>query len=225
MLKAKEKSVNNIAAGITGLFKKNKVEWIKGWGKITSADTIEINDTKKSEAKTIKAKNIVIATGSISTAFPGIEVCLYYYYIPFLTIHTFPKIDEEQIVSSTGALSLSKVPENLVILGGGIIGLEFASIWSRLGSNVTVIEYTDVICGQIIDASISKSLTSSLKKQGIVIKTGTKALGVSKTNDGKIILKTENNATKEQNEVSILFSPSSICSKCLLLTPLITGNQ
>ncbi len=125
MMSNKNKSVQVLTKGIEFLFKKNKVEYLKGKGVIFSPnDVVVYGDTGK---KNYKTKNIVIATGSNHSTLPGIE------------------IDEKNIVSSTGALSLNKVPKQLVVIGGGYIGLEMGSVWSRLGSEVTVIEYLDHI--------------------------------------------------------------------------------
>jgi dihydrolipoamide dehydrogenase len=119
MMKHKSDVVDANTKGIEFLFKKNKVEWLKGWGKITAENTVEVNGTPYT------ADNIIIATGSDVVSLPNIE------------------IDEKQIVSSTGALELNSVPKTMAVIGGGVIGLEMASVWSRLGAKVTVIEYLD----------------------------------------------------------------------------------
>ena len=125
MMKNKEKAVTILTKGVEFLFKKNKVTYFKGTGSITSANKISIksNDNKN---ETIEAKNIIIATGSDPVSLPGV------------------KFDEEKIVSSTGALSLKEVPKKLVVVGGGYIGLEMGSVWSRLGSEVQVVEFLDL---------------------------------------------------------------------------------
>ena len=146
MMANKSKSVQILTKGIEFLFKKNKVTYIKGKGVLFSKnDVVVYQDSKK---KSFKSKNIVIATGSSSVSLSGIN------------------IDEKNIISSTGALSLDKVPANLVVIGGGYIGLEMGSVWSRLGSQVTVIEYLDHITPGM-DREISKEFQKILTKQGI----------------------------------------------------------
>ena len=125
MMANKNKSIQVLTKGVEFLFKKNKVTYIKGKGVLFSKEDIIVYDNNKKT--NYKAKNIVIATGSEVTSLPGI------------------KIDEKNIISSTGALSLKKVPKKLAVIGGGYIGLEMGSVWSRLGSEVTVIEYLDYI--------------------------------------------------------------------------------
>ena len=126
MMSNKEKSVKVLTKGVEFLFKKNKVTYFIGKGVISSKDDVAIYESNNKKTN-IKTKNIVIATGSSATSLPGIE------------------IDEKNIVSSTGALSFSEVPKDLIVIGGGYIGLEMGSVWSRLGSNVTVVEYLDYI--------------------------------------------------------------------------------
>ena len=113
LLKQKDNVVKALTGGIAGLFKKNKVEWVKGHGKITGKNQVSALNPDGSVGTTINTKNIVIATGSEVTPFPGIE------------------IDEKQIVSSTGALSLNPVPKRLIVIGAGVIGLELGSVWQR----------------------------------------------------------------------------------------------
>jgi dihydrolipoamide dehydrogenase len=136
MLKAKDTSVSSLTKGVEGLFKKNKVDYIKGHGSFVSPTRIavKLNDGGETE---VEAKNVIIATGSEVTPFPGIE------------------IDEKTIVSSTGALELEKVPEKLLVIGGGIIGLELGSVWSRLGAEVTVVEFLGGIGGVGIDEEVA----------------------------------------------------------------------
>ena len=174
MMTNKSKSVQILTKGVEFLFKKNKVSYIKGKGVLFSKnDVVVYQDGKKTS---YKSKNIVIATGSSSTSLPGI------------------KIDEKNIISSTGALSLEMVPKNLVIIGGGYIGLEMGSVWARLGSKVTVIEFLDhIIPG--MDREVSKEFEKILKKQGIQFKLNTKVTGV-KTSAGKTMVEFSNNDTK-----------------------------
>lgn len=129
LMKQKEKSVKGLTSGIEFLFKKNKVDYLKGHGKFASANEIEV-DLNDGGKETIKAKNIIIATGSEPSPLPG---------------NVIP-IDEKYVVSSTGALSLEKIPKKLVVIGGGVIGLELGSVYARLGTQVTVVEYMDRIC-------------------------------------------------------------------------------
>ena len=136
MLKAKDTAVTGLTKGIEGLFKKNKVTYIKGTGSFASPTEIDValNDGGNTS---VTAKNVIIATGSEVTPFPGLE------------------IDEKVIVSSTGALDLQEVPKKLIIVGGGIIGLEMGSVWSRLGAEVTVVEFLGGVGGVGIDDEIA----------------------------------------------------------------------
>lgn len=138
MLKAKNDSVTSLTKGIEMLFKQNKVDYIKGTASFLSPTrlTVQLNEGGETE---VEAKNIIIATGSEVAPFPGGAI----------------EIDEQQIVSSTGALDLQQVPEKMVVIGGGIIGLEMGSVWSRLGSQVTVVEFLGSIGGVGIDEEIS----------------------------------------------------------------------
>ncbi|KAG8858944.1 dihydrolipoamide dehydrogenase precursor [Tulasnella sp. 330] len=170
MLKAKNTSVTGLTAGIEYLFKKNKVDYIKGTGSFVSNNRLHVNLLDGGETE-IESKNVIIATGSEVTPFPGIE------------------IDEKQIVSSTGALDLEKVPEKMIVIGGGIIGLEMGSVWSRLGAEVTVVEYLGSI-GAGMDEEVSKSFHKILTKQGFKFKLNTKVMSAEKVN-GKVSLKVE----------------------------------
>ncbi|MDH3666551.1 MAG: dihydrolipoyl dehydrogenase [Paracoccaceae bacterium] len=142
MLEYKDGVITANTQGIEFLFKKNKVDYVKGWGEIASATEVKVGD------QTLKTKNIVIATGSEPASLPGVEV------------------DEERVVTSTGALELKSVPKKLVVIGAGVIGLELGSVWARLGAEVSVIEFLDVITpGQ--DGEVQKHFQRILKKQGI----------------------------------------------------------
>jgi dihydrolipoamide dehydrogenase len=138
MLLAKEQSVVGLTKGIEMLFKQNKVDYIKGAASFVSPTRIavQLNDGGSTE---VEAKNVIIATGSEVAPFPGGAI----------------EIDEQQIVSSTGALELQKVPEKMVVIGGGIIGLEMGSVWSRLGAEVTVVEFLGAIGGAGIDEEVA----------------------------------------------------------------------
>jgi dihydrolipoamide dehydrogenase len=136
MLKAKENAVTGLTKGVEGLFKKYKVDYIKGTGSFQSANKLKVALLDGGEQE-LETKNVIIATGSEATAFPG---------VPF---------DEERIVSSTGALSLKEVPKTMTVIGGGVIGLELGSVWSRLGTDVTVVEFLGAIGGVGIDEEIA----------------------------------------------------------------------
>ncbi|KAJ6114730.1 hypothetical protein N7486_000508 [Penicillium sp. IBT 16267x] len=155
MLKAKETSVDGLTKGVEFLLKKNGVEYVKGAGSFVDANTVKV-DLLDGGEQTIRGKNIIIATGSESTPFPGLN------------------IDEKRIITSTGALELQEVPKKMVVIGGGIIGLEMASVWSRLGAEVTVVEFLGQIGGPGMDAEIAKQAQKILGKQGIKFKTNTK---------------------------------------------------
>jgi dihydrolipoamide dehydrogenase len=181
MMSNKEKSVQVLTKGVEFLFKKNKVTYFKGKGAIFSKNEIVVYGSENKRTN-IKAKNIVIATGSGPTSLPGIE------------------IDEKNIVSSTGALSFTEVPKDLIIIGGGYIGLEMGTVWSRLGSNVTVVEYLDFITPGM-DREISNEFKKILMKQGIQFKLNNKVTAVTKTKN-KVIVDYSNNTTdvKERKE-------------------------
>ncbi|MGB3794161.1 MAG: dihydrolipoyl dehydrogenase [Sphingopyxis granuli] len=144
-------AVKGLTGGIEFLFKKNKVDWLKGYAKFTSADTVEV------AGKAVRAKNIIVATGSSVTPLPGVEV------------------DNAKgvIVDSTGALELAKVPGHMVVIGGGVIGLELGSVWRRLGAKVTCVEFLDQILPGM-DGDVRKEANKIFKKQGIEFKLKTK---------------------------------------------------
>ncbi|KAG1883179.1 hypothetical protein F4604DRAFT_1741205 [Suillus subluteus] len=173
MLQAKEQSVVGLTKGIEMLFKQNKVDYIKGSASFVSATRIavQLNDGGSTE---VEAKNVIIATGSEVAPFPGGAI----------------EIDEKQIVSSTGALELQKVPEKMVVIGGGIIGLEMGSVWSRLGAEVTVVEFLGTIGGAGIDEEVAKQFQKILTKQGIKFKLNTKVLSADKQG-GNVVIQTE----------------------------------
>jgi len=155
----KQDVVNGNTKGIEFLFKKNKVTWLKGWGSIPAAGQVKVGD----EVHT--AKNIVIATGSEPASLPGVTV------------------DEEVVVTSTGALSLKSVPKSLVVIGAGVIGLEMGSVYARLGAEVTVVEYLDAITPGM-DAEVAKSFQKLLAKQGIKFVLGAAVQGTERTRKG-----------------------------------------
>ena len=157
MMSHKDKVVKENTAGIEFLFRKNKIDWLKGRGKITAPGQVTVAGI------TYTTKNILIATGSESTPLPGIT------------------LDEKRIVTSTGALSLSPAPKSLIVIGGGVIGLELGSVWQRLGAEVTVIEFLDRIM-PTMDGEVSKTMQKILEKQGVKFKLGAKV--TSAVNEG-----------------------------------------
>ena len=147
-------SVKQLTGGIEFLFKKNKVDWIKGRATFESAHSVKVGD------RTVTAKNVVIATGSSVTPLPGVTV------------------DQKVVVDSTGALELDKVPGKMVVIGGGVIGLELGSVWGRLGAQVTVVEYLDQLLPGM-DGDVRKEAAKIFKKQGMTLKLATKVTGVT----------------------------------------------
>ena len=176
MMKNKDKAVTILTKGVEFLFKKNKVTYFKGYGSILDKNKILIKSND--DEKNIETKNIVISTGSEAVSLPGIE------------------FDEEKILSSTGALNIPKVPKKMLIIGAGYIGLEMGSVWSRLGSEVHVIEYLDHITPGL-DKEISQEFMKILKKQKINFHLNTKVERISKTDKG-VILETNDNQNKKQ---------------------------
>lgn len=164
LMKAKDTSVSSLTKGIEYLFKKNGVEYIKGSGSFVNEHEIKV-DLNEGGETSVRGKNIIIATGSEATPFPGLE------------------IDEKRVITSTGALALEKVPETMTVIGGGIIGLEMASVWSRLGAKVTIVEFLGQIGGPGMDAEISKASQKLLKKQGLEFKLNTKVTGGDKSGE------------------------------------------
>jgi len=157
MMAQKSESVTALTKGIEFLFKKNKVEWIKGWGRLDGPGKVIVTAPHGAEM-TYEAKNIIIATGSEPTPLPGVEV------------------DNKRIVDSTGALSLPEVPKSLVVIGAGVIGLELGSVWRRLGAEVTVVEFLDRIVPGT-DTETAKTFQRALTKQGLTFKLGSKVTG------------------------------------------------
>ncbi len=165
MLAYKDKTISQNTGGIEFLFKKNKIDWLKGWGSIPEAGKVKVGE------EVHDAKHIVIATGSESSSLPGVEV------------------DEKTVVTSTGALELPKVPKSLVVIGAGVIGLELGSVYARLGSEVTVVEFMDAITpGQ--DGEVAKVFQRMLKKQGLNFVMGAAVQGVTvKSNKATVTYK------------------------------------
>ena len=178
MMNNKNKSVSILTKGIEFLFKKNKITHLKGKGYISSKNSVAVTDDSGKKIN-YKAKNIVISTGSIPSSLPGIE------------------IDEKIIVSSTGALSFEKVPKELIIIGGGYIGLEMGSVWSRLGSKVRVVEFSDKIIPEM-DKDISNEFLKILSKQGINFDLDSKVTSVKIMKNKAIVDFTNNKTAKKQ---------------------------
>lgn len=166
MMAHKDDTVKANVDGVAFLMKKNKIDVFTGTGKVLGAGKLSVTDDK-GKSQDVETKNIVIATGSDVAGIPGVDVAF----------------DEKVIVSSTGALELPKVPKNLVVVGGGVIGLELGSVWQRLGANVTVVEYLDTILAGM-DGDVSKQFKKMLEKQGMVFKTGARVTGVAKGKSG-----------------------------------------
>ncbi|MEC9249934.1 MAG: dihydrolipoyl dehydrogenase, partial [Pseudomonadota bacterium] len=158
MLSQKDEAVDGLTKGVEFLFKKNGVEYIKGKGRIAGTGQVDV-DLADGGSQSLTTKHIVIATGSEVTPLPGVD------------------IDEKRVVSSTGALSLEKIPGKLILIGAGVIGLELGSVWRRLGAEVTVVEYLDRILPGM-DSELAKTAQRTLKKQGMDFKLGTKVTGI-----------------------------------------------
>ncbi|HEY5107578.1 MAG TPA: dihydrolipoyl dehydrogenase [Caulobacteraceae bacterium] len=164
MMARKAQSVSQLTKGVEFLFKKNKIDWLRGAGRIAGPGKVEVRDDDGG-ASTFGAKSIVIATGSEPANLSGVTV------------------DQKRIVDSTGVLKLSRVPSSLVVIGAGIIGLELGSVWRRLGSKVTVVEYLDRITPGV-DAETAKALQRILAKQGITFRLGVKVIGAANAGNG-----------------------------------------
>ena len=182
MMENKDKSVLVLTKGVEFLFKKNKVTYIKGTGTLKSRDEILVKNNE--EEKTIKTDKIIISTGSAPLSLPGIE------------------FDEKQILSSTGALSISKLPKKMIVVGGGYIGLEMGSVWSRLGTEVQVVEYLDHITPGL-DKEISSEFMKILKKQNIKFDLNTKVEKISKSSEG-VIVEISNKGNKSKLEADVV---------------------
>jgi dihydrolipoamide dehydrogenase len=169
MMAHKDAVVKANVSGVAFLFKKNKIDAHIGTGTVLGEGKVKVTAADGKES-ILESKNIVIATGSDIAGIPGVDVAF----------------DEKVIVSSTGAIALDKVPGHLVVVGGGVIGLELGSVWARLGAKVTVVEYLDKLLGQM-DADVSKQFQRLMEKQGMVIKTGSIVTGVAKAKKGATV--------------------------------------
>ena len=184
MMKSKDKAVTILTKGVEFLLKKNKVTYFKGTGSFKSKSEIFIKDDNNKESL-IKADNIIIATGSVPVPLPGVE------------------FDEKIIVSSTGALKLEQVPKKMVVVGGGYIGLEMGSVWSRLGAEVHVVEFLDHITPGM-DKEISNEFMKILKKQGINFHMQHKVEKIKKNKSGAVISTTDKNGDRKDFECDVV---------------------
>ena len=184
MMKSKDKAVTVLTKGVEYLLKKNKVTYFKGHGSFKSKNEISIKDDQNKETL-IKTEKTVIATGSVPISLPGIE------------------IDEKIIVSSTGALKLDKVPKKMVVVGGGYIGLEMGSVWSKLGAEVQVVEFLDHITPGM-DKEISSEFMKILKKQGMKFNMQNKVETIKKNNSGAIVLTVDKDGNKNNFECDVV---------------------
>lgn len=176
MMSNKERIIKALDTGIKGLFKKNGVDFISGHGTLVSPNEIQIEGGEK-----VSAKNIVIATGSEVATFPGDAI----------------KVDGKRIITSDEALSLQEVPKTMVVIGGGAIGLEMASVWKRLGADVTIVEYADALCAAM-DCDVSVAIKKFMEKQGVNVNVGTKVLGGEAKEDCAVVV-----AEKDGNKVEL----------------------
>ena len=180
MMSYKDEGVQGNVKGIDYLFKKNKIEGVFGQAKIMGPNKVKIT-LPDGETRDIEADNIVVATGSMPSSIPGIQ------------------ISGKRVISSTEALSLSEVPKNLVVVGGGYIGLELGSVWSRLGSNVTVIEYLDRITPGL-DKEVSSTFQKILSKQGLTFSLNTEVISITEE-ESNVIINTKNRDNSEEEEI------------------------
>ena len=180
MMARKDKVVSGLTKGIAGLLKKAGAEAIHGRARIEAPGRVAVALAEGGE-RTLACERILIATGSESTPLPGVP------------------IDEERIVSSTGALSLNRVPDHLVVIGAGVIGLELGSVWARLGAKVTVVEWLDRILPGM-DAEIAKHTQRILTRQGLAFSLGRKVLG-AESNGGGVVLRVEPSAGGEAEDL------------------------
>ncbi|MGB3024299.1 dihydrolipoyl dehydrogenase [Paradevosia shaoguanensis] len=171
MMNHKTETVASNVNGVEYLFKKNKITAFRGIGSIAAPGKVLVTP-QSGPTQTIETKTIVIATGSVSANLPGIE------------------IDEKQIVTSTGAIALDKVPERMLVIGAGVIGLELGSVWNRLGSKVTVVEFLDRILPGM-DSEAARQFQRMLQKQGFEFKLGQKVAGIDKQEDGSLKVRIE----------------------------------
>ncbi len=181
MLKRKDDVVGQNTKGIEFLFRKNKITWAKGWGTLKAGNVVEVRGAPpETTVATYQAKHVIIATGSVPIELP------------------FLKFDEERVLSNVGALKIPSVPGHLIVIGGGVIGLELGSVWRRLGAKVTVVELLPAILPGM-DDDVVKEADKAFRKQGLDIRLGTKVSGGGRTNDG-VFVTVEKNGTTERLE-------------------------
>ena len=186
MMGHKDRTVKSNVDGVEYLFKKNKVEGIHGTGRIAAPGRVEVKT--EDGVRELQARNIVIATGSEVSGLPGVAV----------------EYDGEVVVSSTEALELAKVPGRMVVVGGGVIGLELGSVWSRLGAEVVVVEYLDSLLGNM-DGEVSTQFARIMKKQGIELRTGTKVTDVSRNGaKGTVTVEPRDGGESETIEADVI---------------------
>ena len=183
MMKNKDKAVADLTKGVEFLFKKNKVTYYKGEGSFESEKTIKIEGSEGT--KKIQTNKTIISTGSEPVSLPGID------------------FDENKILSSTGALSISKLPSKMIVVGGGYIGLEMGSVWSRLGTEVTVVEFLDHITPGM-DRDISNEFMKILQKQGLKFNLNTKVEKITKKSDGVTVETLQKDGKKNKHEVDVV---------------------
>jgi dihydrolipoamide dehydrogenase len=169
MLKRKDDVVTSLTRGVESLFKKNKVTWARGFGRLAGPDSVEVEGSEGKQ--TLRAKNIILASGSVPVELP------------------FLKFDHERIIDSTGALAIPQVPEHLVVVGGGVIGLELGSVWLRLGAKVTILEAMPTILPGM-DGEVVKQADRIFRKQGFDIRTGARVSGAERKGE-KVIVSVE----------------------------------
>ena len=180
MLDYKQETIDANTKGIEFLFKKNKIDWLKGWGSIPAAGKVKVGD------EVHDAKNIIVATGSEASSLPGIE------------------IDEKVVVTSTGALELGKIPKTMVVIGAGVIGLELGSVYNRLGTKVTVIEYLNAVTPGM-DAEVQKTFQRILKKQGMTFVMGAAVQKVDATKTkAKVTYQLRKNDSEETVDTEVV---------------------
>jgi dihydrolipoamide dehydrogenase len=188
MISRKDEVVKQLTQGVAGLFKKNKIQWLQGYGRFAgkAGEGFQIEVDQNGTKSNVTAKKVMIATGSEVIELPNL------------------KFDGKKIISSTEALNLQKVPKHLVVVGGGVIGLEMGSVWSRLGAKVTVIEFADKILS-VMDQQIASEAMKSLTKQGLEFKLNTQAMGATQKGDGMVIeVMNRANQAKEQIECDVI---------------------
>ena len=183
MMKNKDKAVADLTKGVEFLFKKNKVTYYKGEGSFESEKTIKIEGSEGT--KKIQTNKTIISTGSEPVSLPGID------------------FDENKILSSTGALSISKLPSKMIVVGGGYIGLEMGSVWSRFGTEVTVVEFLDHITPGM-DRDISNEFMKILQKQGLKFNLNTKVEKITKQSDGVTVETLQKDGKKNKHEVDVV---------------------